>query len=143
MQFSVRLLHDDDVAGVFSSSRFRPLSRLIYCAALFGSEGRLVLNSNPADKLRLVDWPDFDSLPHVPEHRRIAKFMLEKDADLKEIASSLGVGLGLVIGFCNACEAAGLIRRIPVTVREQNQVPAGDDRAVTVLIDRVRGLFKQ
>ena len=142
MKFAVNELAADVAAGLFSTHSCRPVSRLLYCAALFGCEGRLLLNCNTSDKLRLVDWPDFDALPHLPEHRRLAKYLLENDADLKQVVSSTGVKPEIVIGFCNACEASGLIRRTPVLHDAPGLSRQQDERDVTPLLDRVRGLFK-
>jgi hypothetical protein len=134
--FSTREIADDIASATLPLSKCQPLGRLVYCAALFGSEGRLLLNSDPKDELRLVDWPDFHSVPHLAEHRTIAKFMLVNSATLPDIASSTGAGIGVVIDFCNACEAVGLVRR-----ENADGVHVGNG-GVSQLLGRVRGLFK-
>ncbi len=138
MDFARRDIDDDVAAAALSTGRCRPLGRLVYCAALFGCEGRLVLNCDPEDRLRLIDWPDFDAVPHLPEHREIAKFMLVNTADLAEIAAATGVSIGVVIAFCNACEAVGLVRRTP-EARAANG--AAENNGVTQILGRVRDLF--
>jgi hypothetical protein len=104
----------------------------VYCASLFGSEGRLLLSVDPSDKLRLTNWPDFDAVPYLPEHKTIAKFMLVHTAALGDITAATGVRIDEVIDFCNACEATGLIER---------RSSSGMLRAPGTLLDRMRGFF--
>ncbi len=138
MSFEVRDLAEDVAEAVLTSEKLRPLSHLIYCAALFGSEGRLMLNSNPQDRLSLIGTPDFDAVPHLPEHKTIARYLIANAADLADIARSTGVSISMVIDFCNACEAAGLVRRIPDGISKRNV----DEHGVLQLFGRVRDLFK-
>ncbi len=138
MAFEVRDIAADVADAVLTSGKLRPLSHLIYCAALFGSEGRLMLNSNPQDRLSLIGTPDFDAVPHLREHKTIARYLIANAADLSDIARSTGVSIGMVIDFCNACEAAGLVRRIPDGIGKQHV----DEHGVLQLFGRVRDLFK-
>lgn len=133
LSFQVRPVSTDLAAEALASDRCRPLGRLVYCATLFGSEGRLLLNTDPDDQLRLVNWPDFDAVPHLPEHKTVAKYMLVHTSGLAEIAASTGVHIDKVIDFCNACEAAGLIRRYSAS-------GILEDRGK--ILDRMRGLFQ-
>ncbi len=54
----------DPVAAARALARVRrePLWRLLYCAALFGSEGRLLADVGPEDQLRLIAAPDFSAI---------------------------------------------------------------------------------
>ena len=133
LAFEVRPVTESRAANELASDRCRPLGRLIYCAALFGSEGRLPLNVDPNDLLRLNNWPDFDGVPHLPEHKTIAKYLLVHSARLGEIATATGVNLDKIIDFVNACEAAGLLVRITADGVAQKR---------DTLIDRMRGFFR-
>ncbi len=141
LSFNVRELGEDAASAALSMNNHKPLSRLIYCAALFGSEGRLLLHSNPQDALRLIDWPDFDAVPHLPEHRDIAKFMLINAASLSDIAESTDISIGIVIDFCNACEAVGLLRRLPAG--SPGPVGGNTEKGSSPLLGRVRNLFRE
>ncbi len=138
VSFAIRDLADDIAEAVLTSGKLRPLSHLIYCAALFGSEGRLILNRNPRDRLSLIGTPDFDAVPHVPEHKTIARYLIANAADLADISRSTGVSIGVVIDFCNACEAIGLLRRIPETGDDQEV----DEHGVLHVFGRVRDMFR-
>ncbi len=133
LEFEVRPVNEDAAYRELSSDRCRPLGRLVYSASLFGSEGRLLLRADPADKLKLVDWPDFDAVPHLSEHRTIAKYMLVHSSNLAEIAAATGVSIDKVIDFCNACEATGLALRTSA-----NGVAVARGK----LVDRMRDLFR-
>jgi hypothetical protein len=137
MSFGVTRLSDEVATAVLESDKRRPLGQLIYCAALFGSEGRLVLNSSPGDELSLVEMPDFDAVPHLPEHRAIARHMIDHPGDLAAIAVSTGVSINVVIDFCNACEAVGLVRRAGAGGSTTGE------RRVMQLFDRMRDLFRE
>lgn len=138
--FSVSELSVDAEAKALASDRCRPLGHLLYCAALFGSEGRLVLKSGPHDTLCLIGLPDFGVMPHLQEHRKIASYMMANSTHLADIASSTGVSISIVIDFCNACEAVGLLRRISADGSEYTH--GVDERSVLQLFGRVRDLFK-
>ena len=138
--FAIRDVPDDIAEAAVTSNEHQPLSRLVYCAALFGSEGRLTLYSNPQDRLSLIGKPDFDAVPHLPEHETIARFLIANAADLADIAEATGVSISIVIDFCNACEAAGLIRRIPVRSGEKTN---DDEHNVLRVFGRVRDLFRE
>lgn len=88
-----------------------PLWRLLYCAALFGSEGRLLADVGPDDQLRLIAAPDFSAVPHDAAHRAVAGHLSAQVDTLVGTARATGVSLESVIGFCNACEQVGLVER--------------------------------
>ena len=136
MAFKTRTIPYDDAAKLLAADGCLPLGRLIYCAALFGAEGRLVLNADPDDKLKLTDWPDFNAVPHLPEHRTVAKFMLVNTADLADIAAATDVSIRVVVDFCNACEAVGLVRRVSDRKAGRSR-PAG----IAQIMERMRSLF--
>ena len=138
MSFAIEDLPQDVADAMLASGKLRPLSHLIYCSALFGSEGRLMLNNNPQDRLGLIGTPNFDAVPHLPEHKTIARYLMAEDADLAGISETTGVSISIVIDFCNACEAIGLVRRVPDSGFRQST----DESGVQQLLGRMRGLFK-
>jgi len=111
LEFFKREIGDVIASVMLSIDQRRPLFQLIYCAALFGSEGRLFQHSDPNDVLFLVSEPDFGAIPYTTEHRNLALQMLDGPATVSGIAGFSGVDMGTVVDFCNACEATGLIRR--------------------------------
>jgi hypothetical protein len=103
--------------------------------------GRLLLNNRPDDILCLIGLPDFDVLPHSQKHRQIAKYMMARSTHLTDIAESTGTNIDIVIDFCNACEAVGLLRRN--SINSDDNVRDVDERGVLQLFGHVRDLFKE
>jgi hypothetical protein len=109
--FTTREIGPVAAARVLAGVPRQPLWRLLYCAALFGSEARLLVDVGPDDLLRLIAAPDFAAVPHDAVHRAIASHMLSHVDTLVGIVRATGASLETVIGFCNACEQVGLIER--------------------------------
>jgi hypothetical protein len=99
------------------------LGRLLYLAALYGSEGRLLKGNHFGDRLRLRAAPDFGALPDVAGHRVVADFMLGRRADIATVAAETGVSVETVIDFCNACEQVLLIDRESVDSEPVSEPP--------------------
>ena len=111
LEYFKRDISDAIAAVMLSIDQRRPLFQLVYCAALYGSEGRMLRHANPDDKLFLVEEPDFGLVPYTAEHRKLANQMMDGPASLAQLVTVSGADIGTVIDFCNACEATGLIRR--------------------------------
>ena len=126
---------------VFSIDQRQPLFQLVYCAALYGSEGRMLRHANPDDKLFLIEMPDFDSIPYTAEHRSLARQMMDGPVSLSELVTISGTEIGTVIDFCNACEACGLIRRGDAGRADAGGGEESDERQDATEISKVRYLF--
>ena len=111
LEFFKRDISDAIAAVMLSIDQRRPLCQLVYCAELYGSEGRMLRHANPDDKLFLLEQPDFDLIPYTAEHRSLASQMMDGPVSLSELVTMSGADISTVIDFCNACEASGLIRR--------------------------------
>jgi hypothetical protein len=118
----------------------RPLWRLMYFAALFGSEGHLAGHAALEDRLRLVDEPDLSSLHPEPSHTRIIEFLRDHVADVAQIAQAANASLESVVSFCTACEFAGFIYRVPAG-QEPDLGESALRRRVNDMLMRLRGLF--
>jgi hypothetical protein len=91
------------------SLRAYPVETIYWYTALQASQGRLLYNHPKQSSVRLKQWPNFATLPHIPTHMNLAAFMLKKTADLATIATKTHVPLPTVIDFFNACKLSGLI----------------------------------
>ena len=142
LEFFRREIGDVIASVMLTIDQRRPLFQLVYCAALFGSEGRLFPHADPDELLFLVEEPEFASIPYTTEHRNIARQMLDGPATLTRIAEMTGTGIATVVDFCNACEATGLIRRGEA---RGALAEAGEERADisdSQLLGQVRHLFQ-
>jgi hypothetical protein len=91
------------------SLRAYPVETILWYTALQASQGRILYNQPKQANVRLKQWPNFATLPHLPTHMNLAAFMLKKTADLTTIATKTHVPLPIVIDFFNACKLSGLI----------------------------------
>ncbi|MCX7097277.1 MAG: hypothetical protein NTV43_05150 [Methylococcales bacterium] len=93
----------------------RPLSELIFRAAFYASQGRLLAGYKPATPVRLKAWPDKDLLKEsaaIKEERYfflLAAYMTTNTASLPDIAAATQLQLAQVINFHNACAIIGLL----------------------------------
>ncbi|MDJ0698886.1 MAG: hypothetical protein QNJ07_03440 [Woeseiaceae bacterium] len=140
LEFFKREISDVIAVVMLSVDRRQPLWQLVYCAALFGSEGRLLPNYDAGDTLALMGEPEFGSVPYTAEHRQISSHLLETPATLSELVTATGINAGTVIDFCNACEAIGLVRRVGHATGGASAMPAEIDDD-SHLMKRVRHLF--
>ncbi|MDD2723813.1 MAG: hypothetical protein PHH59_07295 [Methylovulum sp.] len=92
-----------------------PLSELMFHAALYASQGRLLSGYNLNEAVRLKSWPDKALLKEaasIKEERYffpLAAFMSTKAACLTDIAEATQLPLERVIDFHNACAVADLL----------------------------------
>ncbi len=94
----------------------KPLWKLVFTAALLGSQGRLKEGANPHDKLCLSNEPDYNIVPQALEYRPICDAMLAMGpANIGAIARRSGKSIEDVIDFCNACEEMLLLTRLPAS----------------------------
>ncbi len=140
LEFFKREISDVIAVVMLSVDRRQPLWQLVYCAALFGSEGRLLPNYDAGDTLALMGEPEFGSVPYTAEHRQISSYLLETPATLSEVVTATGIDAGTVIDYCNACEAIGLVRRVGHATGGASAMPAEIDDD-SHLMKRVRHLF--
>lgn len=93
----------------------RPLSGLLFRAALYASQGRLMTGYALDTPVRLKDWPDKAMLKEsaaIKEERYffpISAYMTGNTATLTDIAAALHLSLPEVINFHNACVITGLL----------------------------------
>jgi len=93
----------------------RPLSELVFRAAFYASQGRLLPDYNIDKPVRLKNWPDKTILREsaFTEEERyffpLAAFMTTHTASLPDIAEATRLPLTQVIDFYNACALSGLL----------------------------------
>ena len=92
-----------------------PLSDLLFHAALYASQGRLLPGYNLNTPVRLKAWPDKALLKEaasVKDERyffALIAYMVTNTVSLTDIAKATNLPLEKVIDFHNACAVAGLL----------------------------------
>lgn len=161
LEFTTRQIEFEVAVGALDDRARQPLWRLFFAAYLHGAEGRLLPHGDREDWLHLIDAPDLEQMPYVRDHRRLAEYLQEHSQKLAVIVQATGINIEVVIDFCNACEAVGLLERISATGRPGTLVAlrapfeasgldellnkssaARAQHGITSWLDRVRQLFR-
>jgi len=87
----------------------RPLTELLWYAALCASGGKLLQGNYPDTLVRLKSSPDFSTLFHREHEPVLAAFMLKESAALTTVSEATGIPLAQVFDFFNACALLDLI----------------------------------
>ncbi len=80
-----------------------PLGILLYRAALYGSEGRLLEGRDRNELIRLSYTPNFNFLPHNSRHLALADYLSTCACTVEVVSKETGIELCDVISFVNAC----------------------------------------
>ncbi len=109
-------------------AKSRPIDDLLWCAALFGSKGRLLSSANPDEIIRLKYWPDIAHLPDYAQNLPVSAFLNGNSANLQTIAEQTKTPLPVVYNFYNACETLGFLEKgIPEHIQDKpEQTPDKD-----------------
>jgi hypothetical protein len=109
--FSIESAEEEIKDELFNGRLPQSLWKLIFTAALFGSDGRLFEHLHYGEKFQLMHPPYFGMVPHTAEHIAIAEHMVNNVGTIESIAEDLDVDIPTVIDFCNACDAIKLLHR--------------------------------
>lgn len=93
--------------------RAHTLDALLWTSALCAARDTLPVGINPKDPVGLRHWPNYTRLPHTPEHMTLAAFFQKNQVSPGVAAAELHLPLTVVLGFCDACRALGLLQAAP------------------------------
>jgi hypothetical protein len=110
-EFSYRALALGSAEDLLSRTATRPLTRLLYWAALEGSEGRLRAEAELDDTLEFVATPELSSASVAAEHEAIVKALVLGPCALAQLAVRSGRSLDATVNVINALEVVGCLRR--------------------------------
>ncbi len=121
--FSVEVLEEEIKDELFSGHLPQSLWKLLFTAALFGSEGRLLEHLDPGAPFHLIHTPYFGMIPHTSDHITIAEFMVDNNSDIETISNNTNIDIETVIDFCNACDAIQLLKNGEVMEKGTHSEP--------------------
>lgn len=84
-------------------------SHVLWSAALFGSQGRLVDGHALDEPVRLKAWPNFSRLDFESPHMALASLMASQALSLQQVREKTNFSLDVIIGFFNATLVTGLL----------------------------------
>ncbi len=125
--FTLDILDNDIKDELFSGRLPQSLWKLLFTAALFGSEGRLLENLDSEKPFHLVHMPYFGMIPHTADHVTTAEFLVNNHKNLEAINNDINIDTKTIIDFCNACDAIQLLRNEDITHDEKVEMSAKDE----------------
>lgn len=108
----LRSMVRNGIEPAHSRNPSRALTRLLYCAAIYGSEGRLLPECEPEDVLELCGVPDLDGLPPTAEQKAVLQALVAGPGTLRQIAKRSGSQMDCTIDTLNGFEVLSCLRRV-------------------------------
>lgn len=102
-------------------AKSRPIDDLLWCAAQYGSKGRLLKSADPDTPVRLKYWPDIAHLPDYRQYLPLAAFLNSNATDISTIAEQTQTALGVVNNFYNACVTLDLLETASEIILQDKQ----------------------
>lgn len=107
-------------------AKSQPIDDLLWCAAQYGSKGRLLKSANPNSIIQLKYWPDIAHLPDYRQYLPLAAFLNNNATDIPTIAEQTNTPLALVHNFYNACATLGLLEKMSQALLQNNSDKTSD-----------------
>lgn len=85
------------------------LEKIMWCAGLNGSNGKVIDPDLEHKALRLKAWPNFSRLTFDGEHMRLASLLSKEALSLDDLVRLSDITRNTVVGFCNAVYVMGLL----------------------------------
>lgn len=111
---------------------------LVWYSALVGSNRRLLDELNEKDGYTLSRWPDFEHLPRVPDHYRLAAYLSKHTARLPELREAINVSENSLVSFLNAAYVCGYLNKRMPQASPQGPKPAESHEEENSLLEKIR-----
>ncbi len=118
----------------------RNLDELMWLAAHFASQGRLMPGCYRDDVVELEFWPNLSRLPHGPNAMRIAALLSSHPTSIFFASRLLKVEPAELYEFYSAARAAGLARAINRKPEEPELEPHRNQSLLSSLMKKIAGL---
>ncbi len=132
---------DGNKAEMFASGRVgRNIDELLWQAAYYASEGRMMSGIYRDDVVELEYWPNFSRLPHTSNSMRIAALLSRHPTSIHFATRLLKVDQAEMFQFYSAARAAGFARAINRKVEEPKLQPHRNQTLLSSLLKKIAGL---
>lgn len=118
----------------------RNIDELMWMAAFYASQGRLMEGCYRDDVVELDFWPNLSRLPHTPNTMRIAALLTRHPTSIYFAARLLKVELPEIYQFYSAARAGGFARAINRTPEEPKLEPHRNQTLLSGLLKKIAGL---
>lgn len=106
----------------------RPLENLLWRAAYYVAEGRLIQECSVFDVIRLRHWPNLTRLPATPNTFRVFALLSRYPTSIGLLHRVLGISKSEVFQVISAAYCAGLIEKVNCNVDFINKMNAEAER---------------
>lgn len=118
----------------------RNIDELMWQAAFFASEGRLMKGCYRDDVVMLEFWPNFSRLPHTPNSMRITALLSRHPTSIFLAGRLLKVDAKEMYQFYSAARAAGFARAINRKPEEPKIEPHRNQSLLSSLLKKIARL---
>ncbi len=118
----------------------RSVDELLWKAAYYSSEGRLMQGCYPADMVEIDYWPNLTRLPHTSNTARIIALLSRHPAPVAFVARLLKVPADEIYQFYSAARCAGLAKPINRKFEEPTLEPHRNQSLISSLMKKISSL---
>lgn len=118
----------------------RNIDELMWQAAFYASQGRLIEGCYRDDVVELEFWPNLSRLPHTPNSMRIAALLSRHPTSIFFASRLLKVEPAEMYQFYSAARIAGFARAINRTPEEPKLEPHRNQSLLSSLLKKIAGL---
>ncbi len=136
----VTILDQEKSEMLASGQVGRNIDELLWQAAYYASEGRMMSGIYRDDVVELEYWPNFSRVPHTPNSMRIAALLSRHPTSIHFASRLLKVEQSEMFQFYSAARAAGFARAINRKVEEPKLQPHRNQSLLSSLLKKIAGL---
>lgn len=118
----------------------RNICELMWQAAFFASDGRLMVGCYRDDVVELTYWPNFTRLPMSPNSLRIAALLSSHPTSVMLATRLLKIEREELYQFYSAARCSGLARAVNRTPEEPKLAPHRNQTLLSALMKKIAGL---
>lgn len=139
-EIGISILGKGDKRSPSSESVGRSVDELLWKAAYYASEGRLMHGCYPADMVEIAYWPNLTRLPHTSNTWRIIALLSRHPAPVAFVARLLKVPAEEIYQCYSAAHCAGLARPINRKFEEPTLEPHRHQSLISSLMRKISSL---
>jgi hypothetical protein len=118
----------------------RNIDELMWKAAYYSSQGRLMQGCHPVDMVEVDHWPNLSRLPHTGNAHRLIALLYRHPASIGFAARLLKIAPKEVYQLYSAARSAGLAKPINRTLDEPSLEPHRNHSLLSTLLKRISSL---
>lgn len=134
--YKVNILSDKD-AGVDPSRIGRNIDELMWIAAFYISDGRLMDGCYRDDVVELMHWPNLTRIPSTPNSMRLASLLSHHPTSITLAYRFLRINREEAYQFYSAARCAGLARAINRVPEEPPLKPHRNQALLSLLLNKI------